>query len=92
MYITVRDQVVLPLVQGLAWTLVLSGWRHWNKQWSWTGRGVGVRIRKWWWSVNNWEIPEENVAQEGVEKLADEVSEVRSTFGAFVRKLRGMVC
>lgn len=83
---------MLPLVQGLAWTLALSGWRHWNKQWSFTGKGIGIRIRRWWWGVNNWEIPGENVAvKRGGEELAEEVSEVRKTFGAFVDKLRGMV-
>ena len=42
--------------------------------------------------MNNWEIPGENVAVKGGgEKLAEEVSEVRKTFRAFVNKLRGEV-
>ncbi len=57
-WITGRDQVVLPLVQGMLWTLVLSGWRHWNKGAAFSGQNFGARVRKWWWKVNNWEIPE----------------------------------
>lgn len=49
---------MLPLVQGMLWTLVLSGWRHWNKGAAFTGQSFGARVRKWWWTVNNWEIPE----------------------------------
>ena len=56
-WITGRDQVMLPLVQGMLWTLVLSGWRHWNKGAAFTGQSFGARVRKWWWKVNNWEIP-----------------------------------
>ena len=57
-WITGRDQIVLPLVQGMLWTLVLSGWRHWNKGAAFKGQSFGARVRKWWWKVNNWEIPE----------------------------------
>ena len=70
-YITIRDQVVLPLVQGMLWTLVLSGWRYWNRTAQFSGRSVGSRIRRWWWSVNNWEIPEARK-----EKLASDMGEV----------------
>ena len=70
-YITIRDQVVLPLVQGMLWTLVLSGWRYWNRTTQFSGRSVGSRIRRWWWSVNNWEIPEAKQ-----EKLTSDLEEV----------------
>ena len=69
-YITVRDQVVLPLVQGTVWTLVLSGWRYWNRGAQFTGQSVGSRLRRWWWGVNHWEIPEKK------NKLAGDVGEV----------------
>ncbi|RPB05641.1 hypothetical protein L873DRAFT_1662358 [Choiromyces venosus 120613-1] len=57
--ITVKDQVLLPLVQGLGYNLLLIGWRGWNSRAKWGGRGVGVRFRRWWWGVNDWEISEE---------------------------------
>lgn len=58
-FITVRDQVLLPLVQGIAWNLIMSGWRHWNRGTKFQGRTLGARVRKWWWGVNNWKVPGE---------------------------------
>ncbi|MCJ1275583.1 hypothetical protein MMC21_003386 [Puttea exsequens] len=58
-WITMRDQVIFPLVQGTLWTLVLSGWRFWNRGVSFRGASFGATLRKWWWGVNNWEIPNE---------------------------------
>ncbi|KAM0804694.1 hypothetical protein BDR22DRAFT_885372 [Usnea florida] len=60
-WITGRDQVLLPLVQGTLWTLALSGWRYWNRGASFSGRSLGGRVRRWWWGVNNWSIPEDDV-------------------------------
>ncbi|PGH23415.1 hypothetical protein AJ80_02525 [Polytolypa hystricis UAMH7299] len=57
-WITIRDQVLFPLIQGTLWTLALSGWRYWNRGAQFSGRTVGVKIRRWWWQVNNWKIPE----------------------------------
>ncbi|EEH46097.2 uncharacterized protein PADG_02247 [Paracoccidioides brasiliensis Pb18] len=57
-WITVRDQIFLPLIQGTLWTLALAGWRHWNRGAQFTGRSLGTRIRRWWWNVNNWKIPQ----------------------------------
>ncbi|KAF1833082.1 DUF1770-domain-containing protein [Decorospora gaudefroyi] len=57
LWITLRDQVILCFAQGVLWTLVLNGWRHWNRSAKFSGRGVGARIRRWWWGVNNWKIP-----------------------------------
>ncbi|KAI9791965.1 MAG: hypothetical protein M1816_003234 [Peltula sp. TS41687] len=56
-WITIRDQVCLPLLQGTLWTLALQGWRHWNRSANYSGRSVGSRIRRWWYGVNNWKIP-----------------------------------
>lgn len=59
-FITIRDQVFLPLVQGIAWNLIMSGWRHWNRGSKFQGQTLGARVRKWWWGVNNWKVPHEN--------------------------------
>lgn len=48
-YITARDQVLMPFVQGTVWALLVAGWRHWNGTASFKGRSVGSRIRRWWW-------------------------------------------
>ncbi|TKA26600.1 hypothetical protein B0A50_04708 [Salinomyces thailandicus] len=56
-FITMRDQVMMPLIQGLTWTLLVSGWRHFNRGTKFSGQTVGARIRRWWWGVNDWRIP-----------------------------------
>lgn len=55
-FITIRDQVLMPLIQGMAWTLIVSGWRYANRTSKFSGQTVGARIRRWWWGVNNWKI------------------------------------
>ncbi|KAI9700354.1 MAG: hypothetical protein M1836_002369 [Candelina mexicana] len=82
-WITVRDQVFLPLLQGTLWTLALSGWRFWNRSAGFSGRTAGSRIRRWWWGVNNWKIPEEGKGVGGDRKLAGEVGEVSGTATGF---------
>ncbi|KAI9711256.1 MAG: hypothetical protein M1820_002243 [Bogoriella megaspora] len=79
-WITIKDQVFFPLIQGTAWSLVLFGWRYMNRSTKFSGRSVGARIRRWWWEVNNWKIPavKEKLKDE---KLANEISEVRSYMG-----------
>ncbi|XP_014551234.1 hypothetical protein COCVIDRAFT_31208 [Bipolaris victoriae FI3] len=57
LWITLRDQVIMCFAQGVLWTLLLNGWRHWNRSTKFSGQGVGARIRRWWWGVNNWSIP-----------------------------------
>ncbi|KAK7908611.1 hypothetical protein PG985_015914 [Apiospora marii] len=57
--ITVRDQMVMPLAQGVLYNLALCGWQHWNKSAQLSGSSVGARVRRWWYSVNNWKIPSE---------------------------------
>jgi len=56
-WITVRDQLLFPLIQGTLWTLALVGWRHWNQTARIGGNTLGVRIRRWWYQINNWELP-----------------------------------
>lgn len=62
-YITVRDQVLLPLVQGVGYHLLISGWRYWNRGSQFTGQSIGARVRKWWWGVNGWKIPDDSKAK-----------------------------
>ncbi|KAL2854689.1 hypothetical protein BJX68DRAFT_31885 [Aspergillus pseudodeflectus] len=57
-WITIRDQVLFPLAQGTLWTLALSGWRYWNRTASLSGQTLGSRIRRWWYEVNNWKLPQ----------------------------------
>ncbi|KAJ5562873.1 hypothetical protein N7535_002681 [Penicillium sp. DV-2018c] len=59
-WITTRDQVLLPLIQGTVWTLALSGWRFWNRSASLSGHTLGSRVRRWWYEVNNWHVPQLN--------------------------------
>lgn len=50
-------QVLMPLAQGLVWTLAVAGWRHWNRDTQLAGQTMGAKIRRWWWGVNNWSVP-----------------------------------
>jgi hypothetical protein len=70
-WITTRDQILLPLVQGLLWTLILSGWRHWNRRSKLSGNSAGARVRRWWWNVNNWDLPGKHEAkvEHGMRKM-----------------------
>ncbi|KAK0710967.1 hypothetical protein B0H67DRAFT_494213 [Lasiosphaeris hirsuta] len=56
-WITTRDQVMMPFVQGIAYNMLICGWQHWNKGAKLSGRGIGVRVRRWWYGVNNWPVP-----------------------------------
>ncbi|KAF2843647.1 DUF1770-domain-containing protein [Patellaria atrata CBS 101060] len=76
LYITVRDQVFLPLLQGTLWTLLVSGWHFWHRDSKFSGHNVGARLRRWWWSVNNWKIPTTKQAQLGRNRIAGDVREV----------------
>jgi hypothetical protein len=55
--ITTRDQILMPLTQGLVYNLFLCGWQHWNRNARLHGNTLGARVRRWWWGVNNWKIP-----------------------------------
>ncbi|KAK4661840.1 uncharacterized protein QC763_708250 [Podospora pseudopauciseta] len=57
--ITARDQMIMPLVQGVAYNLAICGWQHWNRNAQLSGQSLGARVRRWWWGVNNWPIPGE---------------------------------
>ncbi|OAL44376.1 DUF1770-domain-containing protein [Pyrenochaeta sp. DS3sAY3a] len=79
LWITLRDQVIMCFAQGVLWTLVLNGWRHWNRSAKFSGQGVGARIRRWWWGVNNWSIPKSKSRLRN-SRLTKNVSEVSATF------------
>ena len=70
-------QVLMCFGQGVVWTLILSGWRHWNSSAKFSGKSVGAKVRRWWWGVNNWKIPETKLRDT---KLAKNVSEVSAAF------------
>ncbi|KAF2092716.1 DUF1770-domain-containing protein, partial [Rhizodiscina lignyota] len=61
LWITFRDQVVLALAQGFLWTLIMAGWRHFNRGGAgkFSGQRVGARLRRWWWGVNGWTLPDD---------------------------------
>jgi hypothetical protein len=83
-YITIRDQVMMPLTQGIVWNLVLFGWRNWNRGAKFSGQTLGSRVRRWWWNVNNWEPPKADLPKEAKRTIASEVEDVRhSSIGAF---------
>lgn len=56
-YITIRDQILMPLIQGVGYHLIISGWRYWNRGSQFQGRHAGARLRRWWWEVNGWRKP-----------------------------------
>jgi DNA repair and recombination protein RAD54B len=74
------EQVIMCFAQGVMWNLILHGWRHWNREAKFSGRGVGARIRRWWWGVNKWTIPSEKRSRLSDTKLARNVSEVSAVF------------
>ncbi|KKA26922.1 hypothetical protein TD95_004893 [Thielaviopsis punctulata] len=55
--ITIRDQMLMPMLQGVVYNLLLCGWQHWNKSAQIHGTSLGARVRRWWYGVNNWVIP-----------------------------------
>ncbi|SPO02844.1 uncharacterized protein DNG_05520 [Cephalotrichum gorgonifer] len=57
LFITIKDQVALPLVQGFLWNIALCGWQTWNRTARVHGDSVGARARRWWYGVNNWKLP-----------------------------------
>lgn len=85
---------MLPLLQGTLWNLAIYGWRHWNRGVKFAGEGVGARVRRWWWGVNGWRVPEKKQSQtstgrggwEGEKKLAAQVEEVSDDARHNIRK------
>ncbi|KAM0820650.1 hypothetical protein AB5N19_06470 [Seiridium cardinale] len=59
-WITVRDQIMMPFAQGILYNLAICGWQFWNKNAQYSGSTVGARIRRWWYGVNNWSIPQKS--------------------------------
>ncbi|KAM5444631.1 hypothetical protein MferCBS31731_000085 [Microsporum ferrugineum] len=57
-WITLRDQMILPLIQGTLWTLALSGWRHWTRGARASGRATGLTLRQLWFKLTNWKVSE----------------------------------
>lgn len=39
--ITLKDQVVMPLMQGVLYNLLVAGWKVWNRGAKFSGAGVG---------------------------------------------------
>lgn len=56
--ITLRDQVLLPLLQGTIWSLALLGWAHWNQKAQISGSTVGSKVRNWWYRIKDWKMHE----------------------------------
>lgn len=64
-YITAKDQLLMPLLQGVVYNLAWCGWVHWNKNARVSGNGIGARARRWWYGVNNWPINGKPVSRNG---------------------------
>lgn len=62
-YITMKDQLMMPLLQGVVYNLAWCGWTYWNKNAQMSGNGAGARVRRWWYGVNNWAINGKPVTQ-----------------------------
>ncbi|KHJ31174.1 putative duf1770 domain-containing protein [Erysiphe necator] len=54
--ITIRDQVILPLLQGTVWSLALLGWAHWSRAVQVSGNSTGTKIKRWWHKANYWKL------------------------------------
>jgi len=77
------EKVLLPLMQGTIWSLLLFGWRHWNRATQLSGQTVGARVRRWWYETNNWTLPgtaKGFKGKMGSEKLAREMGDVSLRF------------
>ncbi|KAI5928364.1 hypothetical protein F4810DRAFT_664 [Camillea tinctor] len=57
-WVTVRDQVMMPFAQGILYNLAICGFQHWNRNAQLSGNSAGARIRRWWYGVNKWALPE----------------------------------
>lgn len=70
----------MPLIQGMVWSLVLHGWRFWNRSATLSGNTAGARIRRWWYETNNWMLPRSVRDFGGNAKLAKDVGDVSWRF------------
>ncbi|CCU82538.1 DUF1770 domain-containing protein [Blumeria hordei DH14] len=73
--ITLRDQVLLPLLQGTIWSLALLGWAHWNQKAQISGTSVGSKVRNWWHKLKDWK-PHEARRFGGSAELAASVGDI----------------
>jgi hypothetical protein len=69
----------MPLMQGMIWSLALHGWRYWNRSAKLRGNGVGARIRRWWYKVNEWPLKEKWNKLGANSNLAVEIGDVSWT-------------
>ncbi|RMZ89907.1 hypothetical protein DV736_g2862, partial [Chaetothyriales sp. CBS 134916] len=79
--ITLRDQVLFPLAQGVLWNMVTFGWRYWNRGSKFSGQSLGAKVRKWWWGFNNWKLPAE--ATQGNQPRRELAKGAEEAFKAF---------
>lgn len=73
------QQLVLPLVQGMVWSLALFGWRHWNRSATLSGESVGARARRWWYKTNHWKLPDSVRGMGKDKKFAKDMGDVSLT-------------
>ena len=69
----------MPLLQGMVWSLLVSGWRYSNRETQLSGQSVGAKIRRWWWGVNNWKLPENWQGTLRDKRTAENVKEYYTT-------------
>lgn len=53
---------MMPLLQGVVYNLLVCGWQSWNRNAQIHGNSVGARLRRWWYQVNDWKIPDRRPA------------------------------
>lgn len=82
-YITIRDQVMMPLLQGMVWTLVLHGWRYWNRTAQIGGNTLGARVRRWWYRTNNWPLEGSVRKLASDQNLARDIGDVSTRINLF---------
>ena len=68
--------MILPLAQGMVWTLALHGIRYWNRETKLCGNTVGAGVRRWWYRTNHWPIKQSWKQMGKDKKLADEMGDV----------------
>jgi hypothetical protein len=68
---------MMPLAQGVGWNLAVYGWRYWNRGTKFGGQSLGSRVRRWWWDVNNWELPKADLPKDANTTFTSEVEDVR---------------
>ncbi|KAJ2899105.1 DUF1770-domain-containing protein [Zalerion maritima] len=55
-WVTFKDMMLMPFLQGVVYNIALCGFKHWNKRARVSGNTIGARVRRWWYGVNNWPI------------------------------------